>query len=143
MMHGQTASGFNWQVLYVAALMDAHMQLAHAAANELLERAQERNPCSAGHYMVTRHCGHYYAKAQNELRAHLRARPLDTVHARTSCGYADSAPTVATPVPPADPADSRRPPARPRGAAEHGGLRARTTGDDVPCGLVGGPAVGG
>lgn len=64
MMHGN-GFGFNWQGLYVNSLLDAHSNW-RGRADELSETL--KNTMLLGHYMVTRHRGHYYAKAQNLVR---------------------------------------------------------------------------
>ncbi|MFL5253141.1 MAG: amidase [Rhodopila sp.] len=57
--------GFNWQGLYVNSLIDAHSNW-RSRADELSDTL--KNTMLLGHYMVTRHRGHYYAKAQNLVR---------------------------------------------------------------------------
>ena len=57
--------GFNWQGLYVNSLLNAHSGWRERA-DELSETL--KNTMLLGHYMVTRHHGQYYAKAQNLVR---------------------------------------------------------------------------
>ena len=57
--------GFNWQGLYVNSLMNAHSSW-RGRADELSDTL--KNTMLLGHYMVTRHRGHYYGKAQNLVR---------------------------------------------------------------------------
>ncbi len=57
--------GFNWQGLYVNSLLHAHRGWRERA-DELSETL--KNTMLLGHYMVTRHHGHYYGKAQNLVR---------------------------------------------------------------------------
>jgi amidase len=64
MMHGN-GYGFNWQGLYVTSMMAAHSGW-RGRADELSETL--KNTMLLGQLMVTRHRGHYYAKAQNLVR---------------------------------------------------------------------------
>ncbi len=64
MMQGN-GFGFNWQGLYVNSLLDAHSSW-RSRADELSDTL--KNTMLLGHLMVTRHRGHYYAKAQNLVR---------------------------------------------------------------------------
>jgi len=96
MMHGN-GYGFNWQGLYVTSLMDAHSNW-RGRANELSDTL--KNTMLLGHYMVTRHRGHYYAKAQNLVRR-LRAA-YDSVLAQYDLLAIPTLPMVATPIPPPD-----------------------------------------
>ncbi|HYZ31047.1 MAG TPA: amidase, partial [Crenalkalicoccus sp.] len=57
--------GFNWQGLYVTSLLDFHAGWRERA-DELSETL--KSTMLLGHYMVTRHRGHDYAKAQNLVR---------------------------------------------------------------------------
>ena len=54
--------GFNWQGLYLTSMLDFHSGW-RTRADELSDSL--KNTMLLGHYMVTRHRGHYYAKAQN------------------------------------------------------------------------------
>jgi amidase len=69
MMHGN-GFGFNWQGLYLTSLLDRHSAWRERA-DELSDSL--KNTMLLGHYMVTRYRGHYYAKAQNLVRALRRA----------------------------------------------------------------------
>lgn len=64
MMHGN-GFGFGWQGLYVTSLLDFHSAWRQRA-DELSDTL--KNTMLLGHYMVSRHRGHYYAKAQNLVR---------------------------------------------------------------------------
>jgi amidase len=64
--------GFNWQGLYVTSMVDFHSGW-RSRADELSDSL--KSTMLIGHCMVTRHRGHYYAKAQN-LARRLR-RPYD------------------------------------------------------------------
>ncbi len=57
--------GFNWQGLYVTSLLDFHSGW-RARADELSDTL--KNTMLLGQYMVSKHRGHYYAKAQNLVR---------------------------------------------------------------------------
>ncbi|WP_043364174.1 amidase [Belnapia sp. F-4-1] len=96
MMHGN-GFGFNWQGLYVSSLLDAHSNW-RGRADELSETL--KNTMLLGHYMVTRHRGHYYAKAQNLVRR-LRAA-YDSVLAQYDLLAMPTLPMAATPLPAAD-----------------------------------------
>lgn len=93
MMHGN-GFGFNWQGLYVNSLLDFHSNW-RTRANELSETL--KNTMLLGHYMVTRHRGHYYAKAQNLVRR-LRAA-YDSVLAQYDLLAMPTLPMAATPLP--------------------------------------------
>ncbi len=86
--------GFNWQGLYVTSLLDAHSSW-RGRADELSETL--KNTMLLGHYMVTRHRGHYYAKAQNLVRR-LRAA-YDAVLAQYDLLLLPTVPMPATPIP--------------------------------------------
>lgn len=64
MMHGN-GFGFGWQGLYVTSLLDWHSNWRERA-DELSDSL--KNTMLLGHWMTTRHRGHYYAKAQNLVR---------------------------------------------------------------------------
>ncbi|SIQ69621.1 MULTISPECIES: amidase [Acidiphilium] len=89
--------GFNWQGLYVNSLLDAHSNW-RGRADELSETL--KNTMLLGHYMVTRHRGHYYAKAQNLVRR-LRAG-YDAVLADYDLLLMPTLPMPATKLPAAD-----------------------------------------
>ncbi len=89
--------GFNWQGLYVNPLLDAHSGW-RGRADELSETL--KNTMLLGHYMVTRHRGHYYAKAQNLVRR-LRAA-YDAVLAQYDLLLMPTTPMPATPMPAAN-----------------------------------------
>ncbi len=89
--------GFNWQGLYVNSLLDAHSGWRNRA-DELSETL--KNTMLLGHYMVTRHRGHYYAKAQNLVRR-LRAA-YDAVLADYDLLLMPTLPMPATPIPASD-----------------------------------------
>ena len=93
MMHGN-GFGFNWQGLYVNSLLDFHSNWRDRA-DELSESL--KNTMLLGHYMVTRHRGHYYAKAQNLVRRLRRA--YDEVLARYDLLAMPTLPMAATPLP--------------------------------------------
>ena len=57
--------GFNWQGLYVTSLLDFHSGWRDRA-DELSDTL--KNTMLLGHFMVSHHRGHYYAKAQNLVR---------------------------------------------------------------------------
>ncbi len=86
--------GFNWQGLYVTSLLDRHSGW-RARADELSDSL--KNTMLLGHYMVTRHRGHYYAKAQNLVRRLRRA--YDEALSRCDLLLMPTVPTVATPLP--------------------------------------------
>src|SRR5215472_11026671 len=89
--------GFNWQGLYVTSLLDLHSTW-RSRADELSDSL--KNTMLLGHYMVTRHRGHYYAKAQNLVRR-LR-RGYDEVLTRYDLLLMPTLPMVATPLPEAN-----------------------------------------
>jgi amidase len=93
MMQGN-GYGFNWQGLYVTSLLDAHSSWRERA-DELSDSL--KNIMLLGHYMVTRHRGHYYAKAQNLVRR-LRAA-YDAVLATHDLLLMPTLPMTATPLP--------------------------------------------
>jgi amidase len=93
MMQGN-GFGFNWQGLYVTSLLDFHSSW-RGRANELSESL--KNTMLLGHYMVTRHRGHYYAKAQNLVRR-LRAA-YNAVLAQYDLLLMPTLPMTATPLP--------------------------------------------
>ncbi len=89
--------GFNWQGLYLTSLMNFHSAW-RTRADELSESL--KNTMLLGHYMTTRHRGHYYGKAQNLVRR-LRAA-YDAVLSRYDLLLMPTLPMTATPLPPAD-----------------------------------------
>ena len=89
--------GFNWQGLYVNSLLDAHSNWRNRA-DELSDTL--KNTMLLGHYMVTRHRGHYYAKAQNLVRR-LRAA-YDAVLASYDLLLMPTVPMPATKIPAPD-----------------------------------------
>jgi len=86
--------GFNWQGLYVTSMLDFHSAW-RSRADELSDSL--KNTMLLGHYMVTRHRGHYYAKAQNLVRRLRRA--YDEVLSRYDLLLMPTVPIVATPLP--------------------------------------------
>jgi amidase len=96
MMQGN-GFGFNWQGLYVTSMLDFHSAW-RTRADELSDSL--KNTMLLGHYMVTRHRGHYYAKAQNLVRRLRRA--YDEVLARYDLLLMPTLPLVATPLPEAN-----------------------------------------
>jgi amidase len=86
--------GFNWQGLYVTSLLDFHSAWRERA-DELSDSL--KNIALLGHYMVTRHRGHYYAKAQNLVRR-LRAA-YDAMLAGYDLLLMPTLPMTATPLP--------------------------------------------
>jgi amidase len=96
MMHGN-GFGFNWQGLYVTSLLDAHSAW-RTRADTLSDTL--KSTMLLGHFMTTRHRGHYYAKAQNLVRR-LRAA-YDSVLASYDLLLMPTLPLVATPLPPDD-----------------------------------------
>jgi amidase len=96
MMHGN-GFGFNWQGLYLTSLLDRHSAWRERA-DELSDSL--KNTMLLGHYMVTRYRGHYYAKAQNLVRALRRA--YDEVLAHCDLLLMPTVPMVATPLPESD-----------------------------------------
>lgn len=93
MMQGN-GFGFNWQGLYVTSLLDFHAGWRDRA-DELSESL--KNTMLLGHYMVSRHRGHYYAKAQNLVRR-LRAA-YDAALAQYDLLLMPTLPMTATPLP--------------------------------------------
>ena len=93
MMQGN-GFGFNWQGLYVTSLLDFHANWRDRA-DELSDSL--KNTMLLGHYMVSRHRGHYYAKAQNLVRR-LRAA-YDTTLAQYDLLLMPTLPMTATPLP--------------------------------------------
>ena len=89
--------GFNWQGLYLTSMLDFHSGW-RTRADELSDSL--KNTMLLGHYMVTRHRGHYYAKAQNLVRRLRRA--YDEVLARYDGLLMPTLPMVATPLPDAN-----------------------------------------
>ena len=96
MMHGN-GFGFNWQGLYLTSLLNRHSAWRERA-DELSDSL--KNTMLLGHYMVTRYRGHYYAKAQNLVRALRRA--YDEVLAHCDLLLMPTVPMVATPLPEPD-----------------------------------------
>ena len=86
--------GFNWQGLYSTSLLDFHSNW-RSRADELSDSL--KNTMLLGHWMVSRHRGHYYAKAQNLVRR-LRAA-YDSVLASYDLLLMPTLPMVATPIP--------------------------------------------
>lgn len=89
--------GFNWQGLYVTSLLDFHSAWRQRA-DELSDSLKQT--MLLGHWMVTRHRGHYYAKAQNLVRRLRRA--YDEVLADHDLLLMPTLPLVATPLPEAN-----------------------------------------
>jgi amidase len=89
--------GFNWQGLYVTSMLDFHSAW-RSRADELSDSL--KNTMLLGHYMVTRHRGHFYAKAQNLVRRLRQA--YDEVLGRYDLLLMPTLPLVATPLPQAD-----------------------------------------
>ncbi|WP_043335531.1 amidase [Belnapia moabensis] len=137
MMHGN-GFGFNWQGLYVNSLLDAHSNW-RGRADELSETL--KNTMLLGHYMVTRHRGHYYAKAQNLVRR-LRAA-YDSVLTQYDLLAMPTLPMAATPLPVADAPTSEiiqrafevLPNTAPFDCTHHPAM-------SVPCGLADGLPIG-
>jgi amidase len=96
MMHGN-GFGFNWQGLYVNSLIDFHAGWRNRA-DELSDTL--KNTMLLGQYMVTKHRGRYYAKAQNLVRR-LRAA-YDAVLADYDLIAMPTLPLTATRLPAAD-----------------------------------------
>ena len=96
MMHGN-GFGFNWQGLYVNSLIDFHSGWRQRA-DELPDTL--KNTMMLGEYMVTKHRGHYYAKAQNLVRR-LRAA-YDSVLGDFDLIAMPTLPLTATPLPDAN-----------------------------------------
>jgi amidase len=86
--------GFNWQGLYSTSLLDFHSNWRNRA-DELSDTL--KNTMLLGHWMITRHRGRYYAKAQNLVRR-LRAA-YDVVLAGYDVLLMPTLPMVATPLP--------------------------------------------
>jgi amidase len=96
MMYGN-GMGFNWQGLYVTSLLDAHANW-RARANELSRTL--KISMLVGTYFLKYHRGHFYAKAQNLVRA-LR-KTYDEVLSRYDLLLLPTLPMKATPLPPAN-----------------------------------------
>jgi amidase len=137
MMQGN-GYGFNWQGLYLTSLLNAHNGWRDRT-DELSESL--KNTMLLGHYMVTRHRGHYYAKAQNLVRR-LRAA-YDAVLARHDLLAMPTLPMAATPLPPPDASTTEiiqrafevLPNTAPFDCTHHPAM-------SLPCGLAGGLPVG-
>ncbi|HEX2528422.1 MAG TPA: amidase [Geminicoccus sp.] len=96
MMHGN-GFGFNWQGLYVNSLIDYHANWRQRA-DEIADTL--KNTMMLGEYMVRKHRGHYYAKAQNLVRR-LRGA-YDAVLADYDLIAMPTLPLTATPLPDAN-----------------------------------------
>jgi amidase len=86
--------GFNWQGLYVTSMLDFHSAWRDRA-DELSDTL--KNTMLLGHFMVTRHRGRYYAKAQNLVRRLRQA--YDEVLGKFDLLLMPTLPLVATPLP--------------------------------------------
>jgi amidase len=86
--------GFNWQGLYVTSMLDFHSAWRDKA-DELSDTL--KNTMLLGHFMVTRHRGRYYAKAQNLVRRLRKA--YDDALARYDLLVMPTLPMVATKIP--------------------------------------------
>lgn len=137
MMHGN-GYGFNWQGLYVTSLMAAHSGW-RGRADELSDTL--KNTMLLGQLMVTRHRGHYYAKAQNLVRR-LRAA-YDSVLAQYDLLAMPTLPLAATKLPGPDATTTEiiqrafevLPNTAPFDCTHHPAM-------SVPCGLADGLPVG-
>ncbi len=137
MMQGN-GFGFNWQGLYVTSMLDFHAGWRDRA-DELSDSL--KNTMLLGHYMVTRHRGHYYAKAQNLVRR-LRAA-YDAVLAEYDLLLMPTLPMTATPLPKPDASASEiiqrafeiLPNTAPFDCTHHPAM-------SLPCGMVDGLPVG-
>jgi amidase len=96
MMHGN-GFGFNWKGLYVTSLLKAH-QGWRQRADELSDTLKVT--MLLGHYMLRKHGGYHYAKAQN-LAHRLRAA-YDEALARYDLLLMPTLPLKATKLPSAD-----------------------------------------
>src|SRR5579872_5027387 len=96
MMHGN-GFGFNWKGLYVTSLLKAH-QGWRQRADELSDSLKVT--MLLGHYMLRKHGGYHYAKAQN-LSRRLRAA-YDDALGRYDLLLMPTLPLKATRLPPAD-----------------------------------------
>ena len=96
MMHGN-GFGFNWKGLYVTSLQRAH-DAWRTRADELSDTLKVT--MLLGHYMLRKHRGHHYAKAQN-INRRLRAA-YDAVLDRYDLLLMPTLPMKATRLPPAD-----------------------------------------
>jgi amidase len=130
--------GFNWQGLYVTSLLDWHANWRERA-DELSDTL--KNTMLLGHWMATRHRGHYYAKAQNLVRR-LRAA-YDAVLSSYDLLLMPTLPMTATklPDPGAGPAEiiergfEMLPNTAPFDCTHHPAM-------SLPCGMVDGLPVG-
>jgi amidase len=86
--------GFNWQGLYVTSMLDFHSAWRDKA-DELSDTL--KNTMLLGHFMVTRHRGRYYAKAQNLVRRLRKA--YDDALAKYDLLVMPTLPMVATKIP--------------------------------------------
>jgi amidase len=130
--------GFNWQGLYSTSLLDFHSNW-RSRADELSESL--KNTMLLGQWMLSRHRGHYYAKAQNLVRR-LRGA-YDAVFAGYDLLLMPTLPMVATPLPASDAGTAEilqrafemLPNTAPFDCSHHPAM-------SLPCGMVDGLPVG-
>ena len=96
MMHGN-GFGFNWKGLYVTSLQRAH-DAWRGRADELSDTLKVT--MLLGHFMLRKHRGHHYAKAQN-INRRLRGA-YDEALSRYDLLLMPTLPMKATKLPPAD-----------------------------------------